>query len=370
MGAQADGTAGLPVVLRGQLADFGLADLLGLFVFGERDGIVLLHWLGRQGAVWVASGKVIAACSDLQSPQFLRRVAVTSRLGVGPVKEVLAEPAPVAALVAAGEIDVRTARDVGSDVIVDAIAELLRWDDGLFELTLEPGVPDDVGIRLDVAGLLGEARRRAEQWASIADGLPDPDAVLALRAAAADTVSLSPQMWQVAALIDGRRTVGEVLAACGSPLVAGPGLAALLDQGLADVVEPTRGMDEVLEVLAEAGQDRWAADLPLPRSGNRIPEPSLDRPETGLPQADNPDADSAVPGNWTAPRRRGSHAAGPVPDVPPTRRENPPARIPGPAAVRGGRRAAQAVAQEAEVPDVDGLSRSLLMQLIAGVRGL
>jgi hypothetical protein len=270
----------------------------------------------------------------------------------------------------------------------------------------------DIGIGLyGAAKNVGEARRRLETWAAVADIVPSPQTVLSLVTSPADDPRLSRDEWALLALVDGRRTVGEIVALCGrGDFAVVSALADLVGRGLLrtdagdDVAALTRRHEmlsraegRAVQVPAQPGSpdSEGAADAePAPEPVVTDPEDSADATDIAdavdEPVADADGDDDAsvladVDVEFVAehgaevrqlsragaaartPEQRGEITPRrPEPFLPKRQPEHPEDHTPV-AAVAGGSAAPATVAHIERDPSVN---KSLLLRLIAGVRGL
>ena len=107
------------------------------------------------------------------------------------------------ALIQAEAVDPDALRAIVTAQATDAVSELLRWPTGDFGL-VEAANPDDIGVLIPTETLVSEAISRGAAWESLAEILPSPDVVLALRPVASRG-GRRPQARRVVAGRPGRR---------------------------------------------------------------------------------------------------------------------------------------------------------------------
>lgn len=244
----------MTIELSGNLAAFGLADVLTLLGMGQRTARVDVSAAGRAGQVRLIAGCVSDATSDCTRAGLLRRVITSVPVSDRDLAAAIQTPHPVACLVQSGAVPRETAQAIAVEHIVDAASDVLTWAQGEFAVSIDEPDGTDVGLRLPVPELVDRSRARAAEWERLRRALPERTAVLALASTLADGTSVDGRDWSVLSRIDGRRTVGEVVAtaACGS-LAASDRLVGLLGRGLVEVcaTEPAAGPDAVAAMLAE-----------------------------------------------------------------------------------------------------------------------
>jgi hypothetical protein len=148
-------------VLKGNLAQLSLLDILRMLSTGRRSGRLDIRQGGKSGEIYLDRGNIVHAVTGTQM----------------------------------GENGVFT---------------LLGWLEGDFSFT--PDVePPDRSISSTTEQLMLEASRQAEQWEDIKDVLSSTDAVFNLSpSGSTSTVSLKPIEWQVLAQVNGERSVLQI----------------------------------------------------------------------------------------------------------------------------------------------------------------
>jgi len=148
-------------VLKGNLAQLSLLDILRMLSFGRRSGRLDIRQGGKTGEIYLERGNIVHAVTGTQL----------------------------------GEKGVYT---------------LMGWLEGDFSFTPDVNVPDH-SINTTTEQLMLEASRQAEQWEDIKDVLSSTDAVFNISpSGSTSTVSLKPIEWQVLAQVNGERSVVEI----------------------------------------------------------------------------------------------------------------------------------------------------------------
>ncbi len=148
-------------VLKGNLAQLSLLDILRMLSFGNRSGRLDIRQGGKSGEIYLERGSIVHAVTGTQI----------------------------------GEKGVYT---------------LMGWLKGDFSFTPDIDVPER-SIDTTTDQLMLEAARQAEQWKDIKDVLSSTDAVFNISpSGSSNTVSLKPLEWQVLAQVNGERSVVEI----------------------------------------------------------------------------------------------------------------------------------------------------------------
>jgi hypothetical protein len=235
--------------LEGSLDAFSLPDVFQLLSFTKKSGGLHLAHDGSDGVVYFAGGQISGASADSSRQPLARRLVGSGTL----TDEALAEAVRVAlsgegagvvrALLDQGAVDAELLRVAAGDQSVDAVFDLLRWQNGDFAFVMDETNPDDVGVSMSVEAVLADAEARRASWDSVSEVVPSPQAVLAMPVVLPADPQVSREEWSLLALVDGRRTVTELVDLTGSGQYAVVStLAALVTRGL-------------LEVRPEAGQE-------------------------------------------------------------------------------------------------------------------
>ena len=429
--------------LEGSLDAFSLPDVFQLLSLTKKSGGLHLTNGQVSGVVYFSDGAVTGAISDISRQSLARRLVGLGACDDAALRRAVErgslDGAGVArALLQAGSIDASLVQRMALEQAVDAVFDLLRWPNGDFAFSMGEDNPDDVGLAVSSEQVVGDATARRESWDALSRLIPSPEVVLTMPVVMSESsASIAPDEWALLSLIDGQRSVGELVDVSGAgqfsvvstlATLVQRGLLALRDEESPDHVELVRRRQQLLAPL-EGGTVQAAAAPEVP-STPAVPEtaavaqqpaapvvPGAAVPATaGGPLAQPMTAPAAAqPGHTPEPPMApaaqitdpgaepgvlpGAHApAGVVPPRPepfmPKREvDHPePSRAPGFAApgttapasapVAGstpggvassgtaGVATAAAPVSEAAIERDPTVNRSLMLRLIAGVRGL
>jgi len=152
-------------VLKGNLAQLSLLDIIKMFNSGRRTGRLDIHQGSKTGEIYLQNGSLVHAVTGTQL----------------------------------GEAGLYT---------------LLGWLEGDFSFTPDIEAPEQ-SISLTTEQMLLEASRQAEQWEDIKEIISSTEAVFNISpSGSTNTVSLKPIEWQVLAQVNGQRsiiTIAEIL---------------------------------------------------------------------------------------------------------------------------------------------------------------
>ena len=362
--------------LEGTLDAFSLPDIFQLLSFTKKTGTLHLRRESAHGAVHLREGAVTGARADVARQELGRRL-----LGSGLVDdEVLATAAEELAgdstlslaqlLAEKGGLDVEQVKAVASEQATDAVFSLLRWADGEFAFVVDEVDPDDLGASVPVDQVVAEGQRRLAAWAELVEQVPAPDSVVTVNPVPAVDPAASRDEWALLAMVDGQRTVTDLVNLSGrGEYAVVSALAGLVSRGL--LVVGASGGDQVVRrqslLAALEGQPVVAPPAPpVPaQAAPTIPAPAApvipERPEPFTPSrkpehAEETPAYARASTGTGAPSARTTTAGG--------------------GSSHGSVQGATALQPDAD-PAVSSLierdpsvNKSLLLRLIAGVRGL
>jgi hypothetical protein len=402
------------VRLEGSLDAFSLPDIFSLLSMTKKTGGLHLRRADEHGAVWLTDGMLTGGTSDLRRQGLGRRLAGSGQVGdeaLAAAVEALGQNPDVgiaSVLREAGAIDEGDLHGLVSEHISDVVFDLMRWQDGVFEFVVDECNHDDVGVTRDVDEVVAEARRRLEVWETIDADLAAPSTVLSLTLEPDGDPQLTRDEWALIALVGGNRTVGELVAMCGrgeySVVVA---LSELVKRGLLranDTAGPAavgRRLDMLssletpvhssVQMARTPVADPFAAAEPFPPSPEpfAVPAPVATGPTlVPAPEADDDEVDddevdddeplsdeqlaqvSPLPGSGELARE----IQAVMPARPEPFQQNRQPEHPEPvAAAAGGGVVAGAVPASNPAGAIErdpSVNKSLLLRLIAGVRGL
>jgi tetratricopeptide (TPR) repeat protein len=217
------------MAIEGPLRELGVHDVFQLLDLTRKTGSLRVRSALRDndGVVQFLNGRVVGASMRDDSHKLGNMLVQAGRITDGELQRALAIQAQPGAPKRLGEVLLSmgaiSSRELERQVrrqIETVVFELLSWSEGYF--SFEEGMPDvsaaDADSGLTAEALLMEAARRIDEWARMADRIPDANVVPALSDADeghAATLDLRPREWQVLAAVDGRTNLRSIAAAVG-----------------------------------------------------------------------------------------------------------------------------------------------------------
>jgi tetratricopeptide (TPR) repeat protein len=210
------------MAIEGKLEDVGLADILQLLAMGRKTGCLTVTDRANFGYIYLEEGRVIFA-TVLNRPnrmgEVLVRNGVINREELSRAMEQQAiEPGRRlgAILVDRGSITPDELRKYVSVQIEEAVFHLFAWTRGSFHFDADarPEEENLSGVSINAESLLLEGARRIDEWSMIQKKIPTMDLVFAVVArpeSADDEVELTADQRTILDLIDGQRTVDDLV---------------------------------------------------------------------------------------------------------------------------------------------------------------
>ena len=374
--------------LEGTLDAFSLPDIFQLLSYTKKTGTLHLRRDNQHGVVHLRDGAVTGGRGDATSQALGRRM-----VGCGLVSdEALADAVELLldtpgdglgkTLLAQGSLAAEDAKRLATEQATDAVFELLRWEAGEFAFVVDEADPDDVGASLEVEAVVAEGRRRLETWSALSQKVPSVDAPVSMAAAPDGDAALTKDEWTLLSLVDGRRSVRDLVTLSGTgEYVIVSALAALAERGLVHVEEKPEGLDPVLQrqqLLAalEGREVPKAAEPPAPvAKAESAPEKAAERkpviperPEPFTPERQPDFAEEPVAATIPMP----SQPSAPSPVSASASLDSSIGSVEGAHALKpDAAPAPSATPGQSGLIDRDpSVNKSLLLRLIAGVRGL
>jgi hypothetical protein len=314
-------------VLEGDLTDFTLPDVLRLLAATGKTGRLTVDDGTRRGRLELRAGHVRDVSADLARLPLARRLLGAGLVPAEALREALAACGSLPTdlvlarlLVDAGVVQHGTVAPLLAEQTTDAAFDLFRWSTGAFRFVGidASGADDDLEPALGVEALLEEVSARLDAWQQLVDETGDLDAVVALARPGREDeprpeVSLSGAAWELLTLVDGRRTLGELIDLAGQgEFSTRSTLTELRHQGIVLVGapgEPGPVAQRVADHAVVVELERAAGALP---AADAAPQAAVaDRRAAPRPSVAPPSTPSEAPASVSEPE------AAAVPAVPP-----------------------------------------------------
>jgi hypothetical protein len=248
------------MAMSGSLREFALWEIVQLLSSQKKTGRLQLTRASERYSLYFLDGRIAGAREPGLSPgdplmKFLRRVRWLSEEQLRGIESLNAESGRdlVDLLLNGRYIDAEELAALYERMVLDLLFRMLRWEDG--EYSFSAVVPPDTALRVSLStdSLLMEAARRVDEYRRQMSELPDAHVILGLRELPDPDAPLSDSEKELFGLVDGRRTLAEVVAQ--SPLTdyeAMEGVGRLLENRWIEIVGTREVGGEVPETEAPA----------------------------------------------------------------------------------------------------------------------
>ena len=203
----------------GHLHEVSAARLIGRLADDDATGMLRI---GHANPVWIAfdRGRVVTA-GAIGGPSIRSAVISSGVISAEQVAQATAHATgndlvALAALVERFGAD--TLRPIVRENVVSTVFQLLLPSSEAFVFAETPAPPFADSINFSTSEILDEATGRVAQWAVIAESISSVEVVLRPRRklpADSGQVTLTPREWEVLSVLDGRRSVAQVISAVG-----------------------------------------------------------------------------------------------------------------------------------------------------------
>lgn len=197
----------------GTLAELPLDAVLASLAQHGRTGVLRVGTTDPASEIWIDQGRLYY----IDKPGGHEPVAVLFGGGVGSVEEIegLLQRGDAAAGLAAGGADQTSALGrLLHEHNLNLLFELLVPSQAAFEFEADQVHPVGPHFAEDIGELVDQAKRRLEIWAEIAGSIPNTGAIFTLAQQLPDNADermVTADEWRYLSLLDGRRTVADVI---------------------------------------------------------------------------------------------------------------------------------------------------------------
>lgn len=205
------------MLLTGDLEAFRVQELLGLV--GRKSG----QWLvsleggprGHAAFIGLRDRHVVCISADSTRQDLARRLVIEGAVGTNGLAEALRRASEdrlglVRALVDSDKVDPAVIPATVQAHVVSSLAALTHWRTGTFSVDVAESLPDDVTVSFPLADLSAEVTALLRRWRPASDALGGQTTVMAPYPG-----EVPDRLRGLHSLIDGHRSVGELIEASG-----------------------------------------------------------------------------------------------------------------------------------------------------------
>jgi hypothetical protein len=211
--------------LEGRIEEFSISEILQIVAMGQKTGTLVIEGARERVSVYFKDGKAVYA-DPAYKREYLGDILV--KQGVvsnDDVKEALSRQRKFnelgmrvrigSILVSMGVLTDEQLSEYVADQIKDSIYSIMAEKSGTFRFVPKLNISSyDIVTELNVEDIILEGTRLIDEWSMINEKLLDFDGVYAVNTELLekDTTLLSANEWRVLSLLDGRRSVNDVIA--------------------------------------------------------------------------------------------------------------------------------------------------------------
>lgn len=213
--------------LRGNLEVFSISDIIQLLSLSRKTGVLKIT-SNETGRIYFKQGECYFATSTKFKKPIGQKLVEAGVMSKNDLTDALREQKEKSGnkrlgriLLDRGLVEAESLEAFVSEQIWDAFMDILSWKEGEFDFKAgEVSTEADICITLETWNKVAtsvpsfENILKSEQWAKIKKAIPNLDMVFVLDQKKANEVagiSLEPDEWALVCMIDGKRTVAELM---------------------------------------------------------------------------------------------------------------------------------------------------------------
>jgi DnaJ-domain-containing protein 1/uncharacterized lipoprotein YmbA len=203
--------------MNGKLSELPLAELVHEIFLKGLSGTLRLQHEGVKAAVYVDTGEIIYAASNLRElrlAEYLRKQGLVSEQQLSTLGSNRSDALLASTLSANGVVDRGTVEALFTRQVGDILRVTLLWTKGTWEFDDRSILGDSVRVKLDKPGLLMEAARRM-QLEFVVSRFPAADEMISPVTGLPDFNALLPAEGFVLSRVDGPINLSELIALSG-----------------------------------------------------------------------------------------------------------------------------------------------------------
>jgi succinate dehydrogenase flavin-adding protein (antitoxin of CptAB toxin-antitoxin module) len=247
------------MALSGSLREFALSEILQLLSSQRKTGCLRLTRGADMRVVYLLEGRIASMRDrgygeDDPLGRFLRRVHRLSEEQLRGIASIHAESNRdlVDLLLNGRYIDREELAMLYERMVLDVLHDILSWDDGAYSFSNVSPPESALQVSLSTESMLMEAVRRSDELRRYRQKLTDPSLVLGLKELPDPDTSLGEDEKELFGIVDGRRTLGELIAeAPFTDFEAYEALFRLIEAGWIEI-QGRRAPEHVVEDAAPA----------------------------------------------------------------------------------------------------------------------
>jgi uncharacterized protein DUF4388/FHA domain-containing protein len=211
-------------ILEGSLSHFEVPDLLTFLNLGRRTGVLVLECADRESKLFFREGRPLYATSTADDLRFGSLLVRFKKIDAQTLDRVL-DTRPTGrigqALLQAKVVTEEELASLLKIQVSEVIFNTFEWRQGVFAFYDQVAAPlTAVTLDIDLQNLIMEGVRRIDERSRLTEAIPDRGLIvepIANPERIKQSVTLTPNEWRVFFLVDGRRSIDEILRTVGDP---------------------------------------------------------------------------------------------------------------------------------------------------------
>jgi hypothetical protein len=223
-GVAAAEKAGSGMALKGNIETFYLSSILQLLCGDKKTGVLSIAEGDRRVDIYLKNGGIVSAAGtqkEVRLGYLLRSKGIISaeelQAALTLAKQRQERLGKI--LVEKGYISAETLKRFIHQQVREILYDLFLWQRGEFEyVDKDVAIDDEFATDFNHMEIILEGSRRVDEWALLKKHIPHPDVVFKLARSVEqgkDSINLSANEWRLLSLVDGRRTVQQIIADSG-----------------------------------------------------------------------------------------------------------------------------------------------------------
>lgn len=206
--------------MKGELGTFSVAEILQLIGMQEKSGVLRVRSKGKSAVLFFDAGKVVSARDRRQGTRdpFLFYLQENGAIGLEQLNQVIEAKQneggdTVEILLDLGIVDQNELVNLLSEYARQTLQNMVKWETGTYEFAgSSDGMPEkSIAKPLRLEPILMEALRRKDEVEEIRRFLPSFDTTIRVEELNLDDLHLETQDAAILTLVDGRRTIEEII---------------------------------------------------------------------------------------------------------------------------------------------------------------
>lgn len=208
--------------LEGNLKDISLEHIFEIINSGKKTGS--LHIVRGEGDIeafiYFRQGKIFGAVSNFNRVPIGERLVSACYITAEDLAKALEvqkqdkKPRKLGQILLAEELITPDAlKRIVKEQIQSTVFDILSWTDGEFQFSVKLPPVEDIGLLVNAKNVILEGGKRMEEWKRLRKKVPSPNTVFVIndKAPRQVDITLSPRHWQMLRIIDGNRSVDDLV---------------------------------------------------------------------------------------------------------------------------------------------------------------